>query len=146
MAGVHPVTELQDKIVALRSQGLTYDDIQVELSCSKSTISYYLGEGQKEKSLKRQNDKRAKISKFIAGVKDNRHCADCGIAYRYWIMEFDHLGEKEFTIGQFRDYTNDLEVVKREIEKCDIVCGNCHKDRTYRRRVEQDDLDAGIYI
>jgi hypothetical protein len=135
---------LKDQILELKAQGRSYKDIQKELKCSKGTIAYYLGEGQKEKTQKRQNDARAKIRNYIAGVKDNRHCIDCGIAYRYWVMDFDHLINKSFNIGQFRSNTSDIAKIKEEMEKCEIVCSNCHRDRTYRRRVEQDDLDAGI--
>jgi DNA-binding CsgD family transcriptional regulator len=130
---------LKEEIEALRAQGLTYPEIQDQLKCSKGTIAYHLGEGQKEKTLKRQNDARAKISRFIAAVKDNRHCLDCGIAYRHWQMEFDHLGDKEFTIAQFRSHTSDIVKVKAEIEKCELVCRNCHGERTYVRRVEKDE-------
>ena len=135
---------LKDQILELQAQGRSYNEIQKELKCSKGTIAYYLGEGQKEKTQKRQNDARAKIRNYIAGVKDNRHCIDCGIAYRYWVMDFDHLINKSFNIGQFRSHTSDIAKIKEEMEKCEIVCSNCHRDRTYRRRVEQDDLDAGI--
>jgi DNA-binding CsgD family transcriptional regulator len=129
----------KEQIEALRAQGLTYPEIQDQLNVSKGTIAYHLGEGQKEKTLKRQNDARAKIARFIAAVKDNRHCTDCGVAYRHWQMEFDHLGDKEFTISQFRNHTSDITKVKTEIKKCEIVCKNCHGERTYVRRVEADE-------
>ena len=45
---------LGPKINALRLQGLSYRDIQNTLGCSKSTISYHLGEGQKEKTKQRR--------------------------------------------------------------------------------------------
>jgi hypothetical protein len=131
---------MREQILALRAKGYTYDQIKEELKCSKGTIAYYLGEGQQGKTLKRQNDARAKIGRFIAGLKDNQHCSDCGIAYRHWQLDFDHLGDKEFTIGQFRSHTTDLVKIKREIEKCEIVCSNCHRDRTYRRWAEKDGI------
>jgi hypothetical protein len=130
---------MREQILALKAKGYSYNQIQDTLKCSKGTIAYYLGEGQKEKTLKRQNDQRAKISRFISGVKDNQHCTDCGVAYRYWQLEFDHLGDKEFTIGKFRSHTTDLTKIKKEIDKCEIVCSNCHRDRTYQRLVNSDD-------
>jgi len=45
---------MEEKILKLRSEGKTYNQIQKELGCSKSLISYYCGEGQKEKNLKRR--------------------------------------------------------------------------------------------
>jgi 5-methylcytosine-specific restriction endonuclease McrA len=47
---------LGPKIEALRLQGFSYIDIQNTLNCSKGTISYHLGKGQKEKTkLRRKN-------------------------------------------------------------------------------------------
>lgn len=135
---------LKPQIEALRAQGLSYNDIQKELKCSKGTIAYYLGEGQKQKTRQRQKDARARIGNYIIGVKDNQHCVDCGVSYRYWVMDFDHLVDKSFNIGHYRSHTNDIQRIREEMEKCEIICSNCHRDRTYRRRVEQDDLNAGL--
>jgi len=103
------------------------------LGCSKGTISYHLGAGQKEKTRQRTRDKRNKIIKYVQEFKSGKICADCKEDYPYWMLEFDHLGDKSFTIGQFRAHTTDLEVIKAEIAKCDIVCANCHKNRTHLR-------------
>lgn len=62
---------LKPRILNLREKGYTYSQIQNELNCSKSTISFHLGEGQKEKVLQRQKKHRkknplsVKISRFI---------------------------------------------------------------------------------
>ena len=52
------------------------------------------------------------------------------------MLEFDHLPEhkKLFTIGgrRARDFT--IQQLIEEIAKCDIVCSNCHKNRTYWRQ------------
>lgn len=44
---------MKEEILKLRNEGKTYDEIKNILGCSKSTISYHCGEGQKEKSYKR---------------------------------------------------------------------------------------------
>jgi hypothetical protein len=49
---------MKEKILELRNQGKTYDEIQNILGCSKSTISYYCGEGQKDKAYNRVKKKR----------------------------------------------------------------------------------------
>ena len=49
------------------------------------------------------------------------------------MLEFDHLRDKEFTISCFTTSTQDINKIKSEIEKCEIVCANCHKNRTYVR-------------
>lgn len=63
---------MQDKVIELRKQGLTYSKIAKILNCSKSNICYYLGHNQKEKTLTRTKKYRikqhpfdAKLSRFI---------------------------------------------------------------------------------
>lgn len=49
---------MKSKILELRSQGKSYREIQKELGCSKSTISYHCGDGQKEKTKERTQKNR----------------------------------------------------------------------------------------
>ena len=52
---------MKEKILQLRNEGKTYKQIQEILKCSKSTISYYCGVGQKEKTKKRTQKRRENI-------------------------------------------------------------------------------------
>lgn len=60
-------------------------------------------------------------------------CADCGVSYPYYVMDFDHVrGVKKFVVAKC--CSRGLEAVKEEILKCDVVCANCHRERTHQRR------------
>jgi hypothetical protein len=49
-------------------------------------------------------------------------------------MEFDHKpGTKLFKISAMA--AKSLREVLAEVAKCDVVCANCHKERTHARRV-----------
>jgi hypothetical protein len=61
-------------------------------------------------------------------------CADCGVQYSYWIMQFDHVQDKSFGIGSTSTRRYGLTKILEEIEKCEVVCANCHADRTYKRQ------------
>lgn len=126
---------LRDSILALYAEGKSYREIVDILGCAKSTVSYYCGKGQKEKTMNRQAQSRHRNIAFIREYKQGKRCVDCREDYPYWMLEFDHLPEYEklFTIGgrNARDYS--LDQIKSEIKKCDIVCSNCHKNRTYWR-------------
>lgn len=61
--------ELCEKIKELKSKGKTYNEIANELNCSKGTISYHLGLGQKEKTLNRQRKNRSKEHPFISKLR-----------------------------------------------------------------------------
>jgi hypothetical protein len=50
------------------------------------------------------------------------------------VLEFDHLDAegKSFNIGAAVPYRN-WNSILAEIEKCEVVCANCHRRRTARR-------------
>jgi len=50
---------MKDKILNLRKKGLSYNDIQKKLKCSKATISYHCGKGQKKKNDLRRRRRRS---------------------------------------------------------------------------------------
>lgn len=87
----------------------------------------------KHKYRKTKNDKRKdraiKIRSFIISLLKKSKCMDCG--NNDWrVLEFDHrdMNNKSMNIADATKYS--LEKTKKEIEKCDIVCSNCHRIRT----------------
>lgn len=52
---------MKEQILKLREEGKTYNEIKVILGCSKSTISYYCGNGQKDKVSNRTKKRRENI-------------------------------------------------------------------------------------
>ena len=59
-------------------------------------------------------------------------CVDCGETDAV-VLEFDHLGDKKFDIGQALPYRN-WRTILDEIAKREVVCANCHRRRTAARR------------
>jgi hypothetical protein len=58
-------------------------------------------------------------------------CIDCGETDPV-VLEFDHLGNKAFAISDgIRG--RKWESVLAEMEKCDVVCANCHRRRSMAR-------------
>jgi hypothetical protein len=50
-------------------------------------------------------------------------------------MDFDHLGLEE-KLNEVSKLTSwGIEKVKQEINKCEVVCANCHRERTHQRRI-----------
>ena len=58
-------------------------------------------------------------------------CADCGETDPL-VLEFDHLGHKNFSIAAGIRSRN-WQAVLDEMAKCDVVCANCHRRRTALR-------------
>lgn len=138
---------LKESILFLRAEGVSVNNIAYVLMCAKSTVSYHLSDEQKEKTKARQDNSRAIIRKWLKEEKENTPCMDCGQYYRYYVMHFDHLPqfEKKFNLARFKEVTGSLDVVKAERAKCDLVCGNCHAERTHRRLHPGDDWDDDIF-
>jgi hypothetical protein len=63
-------------------------------------------------------------------------CADCGGTFNPWVMDFDHLDgdTKSGNIATMIRAAKPLDAILREISKCELVCSNCHRDRTYKRQ------------
>lgn len=77
---------LQDDILKLRGEGLSYRQIEDRLGCSKGTIAYHCGAGQKDKTLartrvRRRNVLRVKMEAFKYG-KPPREAK--GPVVEYW--------------------------------------------------------------
>lgn len=123
----------KEQIISLYKKGKSYREIKEILGCSKGTIAYHIGEGQKEKTRHRTRDRRGKIKKFLQEYKQSHPCTDCKENYPYWIMEFDHLRDKQFNLSGFMSKTISIEKVIEEVQKCEVVCSNCHKNRTHFR-------------
>jgi hypothetical protein len=100
--------------------------------------SYY--EQNREIILPREKEKtnvrRAAIRLFVDSFKQVP-CMDCGIQYPTYVTHFDHRpGEtKLFNIGSALGKLKTKEAIQLEIAKCDLVCANCHAERTQRRRI-----------
>jgi hypothetical protein len=58
-------------------------------------------------------------------------CVECGESDPI-VLEFDHLGNKDFDIAAGIRRRN-WRTVLDEIAKCDVVCANCHRRRTALR-------------
>lgn len=86
----------------------------------------------KEKYSKRNKTYREKVRDYVRREKESSPCMDCGIKYPYYVMEFDHLHSKEKTVSWLASRGTMNQVVE-EIKKCDLVCSNCHKKRTWQR-------------
>ena len=52
------------------------------------------------------------IKKDVRELKESTPCSDCGIKYPYYVMDFDHIENKEYTISQMLQYAG-KELIKK---------------------------------
>lgn len=80
-----------------------------------------------DKSERRKQELQALIRQLKAVP-----CCDCGNEYPYYVMDFDHLSDKEFLVSRMAKLGNKRKILE-EASKCDVVCANCHRIRTFTR-------------
>ena len=60
-------------------------------------------------------------------------CMDCGREYPHYVLDFDHVrGDKRRAVSKMK-YCS-VRLLLEEIAKCDVVCANCHRERTFKRK------------
>jgi hypothetical protein len=64
-------------------------------------------------------------------------CQDCGVKYPSYVMDFDHIHDKIKMINDFVRNAACNQLVE-ELKKCEVVCANCHRQRTYDRNQYQN--------
>jgi hypothetical protein len=93
----------------------------------------------KSQYLARNRVKRGEISDFLRKYKEFHGCKDCKGKFPYYVLDFDHLdpSKKKFEPSKL-SRNGSWDKMVEEIEKCDVVCANCHRERTHQRRQDLD--------
>ena len=74
---------------------------------------------------------RDKIAAIVKAAK-SKPCADCWTSYPSYVMDFDHVrGQKKGRMADYARWKGRLQRLLDEIAKCDVVCSNCHRERTF---------------
>jgi len=70
---------------------------------------------------------------FVNNLKSNP-CTDCEVTYPPWVMQFDHVkGTKIKGIAHMLG--SPRQKLEEELAKCELVCANCHCERTHSRKI-----------
>lgn len=79
--------------------------------------------------------RKQKIVEHIRKLKDVP-CVDCGVKYPSYVMHFDHIGnDKEINLAHAASHGWGIARVDKEAAKCQVVCANCHAERTHKRKM-----------
>lgn len=119
---------LKDQIIQLRSEGKTYEQIQIKLNCSLSTICYHLKPDEKTKNVNRRNKNRYRLKEKYRQSLGGK-CLICGYNKCQNALQFHHLDPKtkKFTVSDaFSRKSYPREQIDEEVKKCILVCANCH--------------------
>ena len=91
-------------------------------------------------SIEAVQRRRYKVKEQAVEYKGSK-CEICGYNKCIDALEFHHLdpSQKDFGISQ-KGYTRSWENVKKELDKCIMVCSNCHKEIHSKEHEEYKDL------
>ena len=86
-------------------------------------------EANKTAYFERNAHYRETLKQFVRDLKEGRPCADCGIEYPPPAMDWHHLDAslKSFNVSNPGRWTK--RSILAEIEKCVLLCANCHRLR-----------------
>lgn len=126
-----PCLKAQTAKSVVRNQQLTVDELARHRAANAASAARRR-ERVPEAVAAEKRRKRESNLNIIRAAK-SRPCADCDVQYPYYVMQFDHRDprEKKFNIGQVGPTTGEARL-RAEIAKCDVVCANCHAERTHQ--------------
>ncbi len=82
--------------------------------------------------LQGRTKQRETNRQFIFNYLKSHPCADCGETNPV-VLEFDHMHSKKLAVSQMiKGYG--LKSVQEEITKCEVRCGNCHREKTAKEQ------------
>jgi len=94
--------------------------------------AYY--ERNKEKINLYSQARRADLKQRITAIKESTPCTDCGNSYPAVCMDFDHIEDNKIANVATLAANGALWLtIQEEIQKCELVCANCHRLRTQSR-------------
>lgn len=77
---------------------------------------------------------QAKKRDLLQAIKLERGCADCGYKAHPAALDFDHRPGEVKLLSVGRQVSNvGIARLLAEVEKCDVVCSNCHRIRSFER-------------
>lgn len=88
----------------------------------------------KERYFKQAKKRDKELDELINSYKD-KPCVDCGVKYPPYVMDLDHIdpSNKFLKLSTMRRRRMSFDKIKEELVKCEVVCANCHRERTNKQ-------------
>jgi hypothetical protein len=104
-------------------------------ACQKEYDAAWYRVNRERRQAKVRADRHAHTA-WLDSLKEGKPCADCGRIYPPYVMEWDHLpgSEKSLVLADTRRAAHSKSRILAELSKCELVCANCHRERTFGNR------------
>lgn len=83
----------------------------------------------KEKTAPRRDAHKLASKQLVINYLLDHPCIDCG-EKDIVVLDFDHIGDKEYNIADMIRMGFSLDAIRNEISKCVVRCANCHRRKT----------------
>jgi hypothetical protein len=100
--------------------------------CVKAKKQYEANKEEQKKKIEENRKKRRSLLQQYLLDRFKSGCLDCGITDPR-VLEWDHVNGKSWDISKLIHDGASIERAEKELAKCELVCSNCHKIRTYER-------------
>lgn len=121
----------RERFFRMRAAGIPHPALGKKRGPMSEEMKRKISEAKKAANPRRYPPSDSPIKRLVRAAK-SRPCMDCGQTFPTYVMDFDHVrGEKLFNVSQGYQQKRTLAEVAAEIEKCDVVCSNCHRIRTF---------------
>lgn len=101
-------------------------------------------EEYKSRSVVHNKMARKRNRDYLKELKEKTPCTDCGKKYPYYVMQFDHIYEKNGAVADLARASVSIARLQQEIDNCELVCANCHAERTHSRKFDDEGMDEWV--
>lgn len=99
----------------------------------KSMARWY--ERNKDLQIQRNRDRKDRIRQWIQDYKAQHGCAHCGERHPACLdLHHKEPSEKEYNVGSVFAIGWKIERIQSELDKCIILCANCHRKLHWTER------------
>lgn len=102
--------------------------------CTREAVRkhYYNNKGY---YLDKNKRKRKKVQEWFKKYRETLQCEKCSDS-RWYVLDFHHNNDddKKHNVAKFSREAGSYKRLLEEIEKCSILCSNCHRELHYLRR------------
>ena len=105
--------------------------------CKKPYNEKYFSGPAKERHLKQVRERKQAAREFareyVMNYLSTHPCEHCGES-DVRVLEFHHVGDKDNTVSKMIGEGYAVERIQRELDKCQVLCANCHRKITIEER------------
>jgi hypothetical protein len=95
---------------------------------------YKANKGRAIKYARKARQKHCLAARQYLNFLKSQPCMDCAGSFNPWQMDFDHRDRryKLFNLSSSISGKSTKQIIT-EANKCDVVCSNCHRNRTHKQ-------------